>query len=390
MFNLHVVSMLTVKGRNLLAAMLVRTLFGYSVFDFVLLSITLQNVFSITELGIGALMAAYWIPAIILQLVVGRYADKIGVKKLVISGALTVALGSLIISQASFFEIVLLGRFITGIGAILFWTPGVVIVSNVYPKNRLSFATSLIVLSYGVGTLIAFLTVPAQEFILGWRSVFFLTFIYGLIVAFLVQILTTDMHGSVHKPVNLVKVFKNLELFKIAVAQCVSMAAWTVFLTFFTRTLIFEKNVNADIANLTVVVASLAGIIFALLGGYFSDKKYKKALWIAAPLTLLSLTLIITPFSAGVNSITDLFLSWGIGALVWIPQGPIWSLPKIVEPDYPNAAMTLLVCMTGITVTIFPLLFGGLADLTGSFTYSYILVALSVFSAAAVSYKIRS
>ncbi len=381
--------MLTVKGRNLLAGMLVRTLFGYSVFDFILLSITLQTVFSITEIGIGALMAAYWVPAIILQFIVGYYADKIGFKKLVVAGTLTVALGSLIISQAFTFEIVLLGRFTTGVGAILFWTPGVVIVSNLYPKERLSLATSLIVLSYGIGTLAALLTVPVQESILGWRGIFFLTFIYGLIVAIIVQILTTDTPGSSHKPVNSVRVFKNKELFKIAIAQCLSMAAWTVFLTFFTRTLIFEKNVNPNIANLTVIVASLAGIIFALLGGYFSDKKSRKGLWIAVPLTLLSLTLGILPFSAGINLISDLFLSWFVGALVWIPQGPIWALPKIVEPDYPNTAMTLLVCLTGVTVTVFPLLFGGLTDLTGSFSYSYIMIALSVCLAAVISYRIR-
>ncbi|WEU40692.1 MAG: MFS transporter [Candidatus Odinarchaeum yellowstonii] len=382
--------MVSVQGRNLIAGMLIRTLFGYSVFDFVLLSITLQNVFSITEIGVGALMAAYWIPAIALQFVVGRYADKIGFKKLVVAGTITVALGSLIISQAYFFELVLIGRFITGVGAILFWTPGVVIVSNVYPKEKLSFATSLIVLSYGVGTLTAFLTVPVQAIILGWRSIFFLAFVYGFIVAILVQILTTDTPANFHKPANTVKIFKSMELFKIAVAQCLSMAAWTVFLTFFTRTLIFEKSVNANVANLTVVFASIAGIISALLGGYFSDKKYRKGLWIAVPLTLLSLTFLILPFSVGFNPVSDLFLSWFIGALVWIPQGPIWALPKIVEPDYPNTAMTLLVCMTGVTVTVFPLLFGWLTDFTGSFFYSYIMIALIVLCAALVSYRIRN
>ncbi|MEM2110145.1 MAG: MFS transporter, partial [Candidatus Odinarchaeota archaeon] len=237
------------KEKNLVAGMLVRTLFGYSVFNFVLLSITLQEVFSITEVGVGALMTSYWVPAVILQFLVGRYADKIGFKKLVVAGTLIIALGSFIISQAALFEIVLLGRFITGIGAIMFWTPGIVIVSNVYPKEKISFATSLIVLCYGVGTLFAMFFVPAQEIILGWRGIFFITFIYGLIVAVAVQILTTDQVTAVSKPSNTLKIFKNRELFKIAVAQSISIAAWTVFLTFFARTLIFEKNVIPAVAN---------------------------------------------------------------------------------------------------------------------------------------------
>ncbi|MEM2906556.1 MAG: MFS transporter [Candidatus Odinarchaeota archaeon] len=378
------------KEKNLVAGMLVRTLFGYSVFNFVLLSITLQEVFSITEVGVGALMTSYWVPAVILQFLVGRYADKIGFKKLVVAGTLIIALGSFIISQAALFEIVLLGRFITGIGAIMFWTPGIVIVSNVYPKEKISFATSLIVLCYGVGTLFAMFFVPAQEIILGWRGIFFITFIYGLIVAVAVQILTTDQVTAVSKPSNTLKIFKNRELFKIAVAQSVSIAAWTVFLTFFARTLIFEKNVIPAVANLTVSVASISGIVFAMLGGYFSDKKYRRGLWIAVPLTFLSLILFLIPVSAGVSVSIDLFLSCCIGALVWIPQGPIWSLPKIIEPEYPNTAMTMLVVMTGVTVTLFPVFFGALVDFTGSFFYSYIFTALTVFLASLVSYRIRN
>ncbi|MEM2110074.1 MAG: hypothetical protein QW327_06300, partial [Candidatus Odinarchaeota archaeon] len=135
---------------------------------------------------------------------------------------------------------------------------------------------------------------------------------------------------------------------------------------------------------------SISGIVFAMLGGYFSDKKYRRGLWIAVPLTFLSLILFLIPVSAGVSVSIDLFLSCCIGALVWIPQGPIWSLPKIIEPEYPNTAMTMLVVMTGVTVTLFPVFFGALVDFTGSFFYSYIFTALTVFLASLVSYRIRN
>lgn len=377
------------KTKNLLAGMIIRTLFGYSVFNFVLLSLTLEIAFSITEVGVGALMAAYWVPAICLQFRIARYANVIGENKLIVLGALIVSAGSFIISQALSFEFILIGRFISGVGAILFWTPGIVIVSNVYPKDKISFVTALIVLSYGIGTLFAMYLVPAQELLFGWRTIFLITSIYGLAVTVIAHLLTKNQRSERKKLPCSIRVAQSRELLKIAVAQSLSMAVWTVFLTFFARTLIIEKMIDPALASFTLIVASIGGIVFALVGGYLADIKYSRGLWIAVPLMFLSLIFFLVSFLAGVFYIVDLLLSWLIGALVWIPQGSIWSLPKIIEPDNPNTAMSLLVIITGIGATTLPVLFGLIVDFTGSFFYGYIFLALSVLFASLVSYRIK-
>ena len=375
--------------KNLLSGMIVRTLFGYSVFNFVLLNLTLIAEFSLTAFGIGALMAAYWIPALIFPLLIGKLADKIGEKMLVVIGCFTIALGALIIGQAPYFEILLVGRFISGVGAILFWTSGINLVSKMYKNEKISFVTSLIVLCYGVGTLFAMWLVPVQGDVLGWRNVFMITAVYGLSVAITVLFLSKNPAADCdRKPCNVKKLVKNKNLFKIAIAQSFSVGAWTSFLTFFSVSLILEKGVETYLANSTVIIASISGIIFALIGGYLADKKFNRSFWIYFPLFLFSIVLFILNLVSGLNIILDLILSWLIGAFVWIPQGSIWSLPKIIEPKYPNIAMSILVIITAAGGILFPVIFGLLVDISATYLFSFIFLGLTVLFASILSYKI--
>jgi predicted MFS family arabinose efflux permease len=376
--------------KNLTSGMLVRTLFGYSVFNFILLSVSsLIPEFSINEIGVGAMMSAYWIPALTLPLIIGKLADRIGEKNLVVAGCLTIALGAFIIGQATFFELILIGRFISGVGAILFWTTGLNLVNKMWENKRISFITALIVLCYGVGTLLAIFFAPIQEFFLGWRSVFIITAIYGLAISITVMILAKNPLENQKESGNMKKVVKNINIFKVAIAQSFSVGAWTSFLTFFSISLIFEKGVEKGLADFTIIIASVAGIIFALIGGYLADKKYKRNLWISIPLLFLAATLFVINIFSGTSFIIDLILSWLVGALVWIPQGSIWSLPKILEPKYPNTAMSILVTITAVSVTLFPLIFGYLVVITSTYLYSFIFLGIMVLIASFISYKIR-
>ncbi|MHA1409938.1 MAG: MFS transporter [Candidatus Odinarchaeia archaeon] len=375
-------------GRNLASGMLVRTLFGYSVFNFVLLSPILIDEFLITATGIGAIMAVYWVPALTLPLFIGRLADRIGEKTIVVLGCLVVALGAFIFSQAITFEFLLIGRFISGFGAILFWTTGINLVIKLYKEKQISLVTSLIVLCYGVGTLLAMVLAPIQQASLGWRYVFLITSLYGVGVAIFVALLSRNPPVYQNSRCAVRKVIKNKDILKIAIAQSFSVGAWTSFLTFFSLSLQYEGGVDVFFANFTLILASLSGIIFALVGGFLADRKYQRKFWIFSPLFGLSLLFFLINPLSGINIIVDLFLAFIVGALIWIPQGSIWSLPKIIEPNCPNIAMGVLVTFTAIAGTLFPLTFGFLVDLTAAFFFSFIFLGFMVLFAALAGYKI--
>ncbi|MHA1754435.1 MAG: MFS transporter [Candidatus Odinarchaeia archaeon] len=375
--------------KNLTASMLVRTIFGYSVYNFVLLTLTLIDVFKITAVGIGAIMAAYWIPAFMFPLIIGKVADKIGEKSLVLSGTFVLSLASLVIGLASSFEYIVIGRFLTGLGAILFWTPGINLTSKICEDNKLSYYTSLIVLSYGIGTLFAMVFVPIQEFTFGWRSVFLFTAGYGLVVTLIVKLISHDTANPIKKDEKIIKILKNSNLIKVALTQSISIGVWASFLTFFSTYLVLNKGLSFEVSSLTLVIASISGIIFALLGGYFSDKKFKKNQWLSFPLLLLAVIFLLMDFIVGLDTFIDLLIPCIVGALIWIPQGSIWALPRMIEPEQSNLAMGLLVMATGITGFSFPILFGLLVDITGGYVLSYLLLGLVLLITSGISYTLR-
>jgi predicted MFS family arabinose efflux permease len=86
--------------------------------------------------ALGLALAAYAIPILLISIPVGRLADGIGRRPLLLGGLLLTGLGSILIAVSGALPPLLLGRAIQGVGATLSWVAALALVSDLARPGR--------------------------------------------------------------------------------------------------------------------------------------------------------------------------------------------------------------------------------------------------------------
>jgi len=86
--------------------------------------------------ALGLALAAYAIPILLISIPVGRLADRIGRRPLLLGGLLLTGLGSIMIAVSGALPPLLLGRTVQGVGATLSWVAALALVSDLARPGR--------------------------------------------------------------------------------------------------------------------------------------------------------------------------------------------------------------------------------------------------------------
>lgn len=86
--------------------------------------------------ALGLALAAYAIPILLISIPVGRLADRIGRRPLLLGGLLLTGLGSIMIALSGALSPLLLGRTVQGVGATLSWVAALALVSDLARPGR--------------------------------------------------------------------------------------------------------------------------------------------------------------------------------------------------------------------------------------------------------------
>lgn len=89
-----------------------------------------------SELALGLSLAAYSIPIIGTSLPLGRLADRIGRRPLLLAGLLMTAVGSLLIAGSESLALLVAGRAIQGFGSAASWIAALALVGDLAPAGR--------------------------------------------------------------------------------------------------------------------------------------------------------------------------------------------------------------------------------------------------------------
>lgn len=118
----------------------------------------------------------------------GRLSDFLNIKKLFTNGFLILTIGSLICIFAPNLIILVLGRMFQGAGMAAIPVLSIVIISKIYPPGQRGRILGIIASCIGVGTAGGPIFGGVVGQLLGWQSLFWVTFVLGLIIVLGVQI----------------------------------------------------------------------------------------------------------------------------------------------------------------------------------------------------------
>ncbi|MGB3099834.1 MAG: MFS transporter [Solirubrobacterales bacterium] len=106
-----------------------------------------------SEAELGLALGVYALPILLVSLPLGRAADAIGRRPLLLSGLLLTAAGSVLIAVAGSLPPLIVGRSIQGVGAAASWIAALALVSDLAPPGRKGEAIGVALAANSVGAI---------------------------------------------------------------------------------------------------------------------------------------------------------------------------------------------------------------------------------------------
>jgi len=132
----------------------------------------LTRAFSINAAVLGTLAATYFYVYTVLQIPVGVLADTVGPRKLLASGSMIAAAGSLMFALAPAWEVAALGRTLVGIGVAVAFISILKISAVWFPPGRFATLTGATMFAGNMGAVIAGAPLAWVVTQTSWRAVF--------------------------------------------------------------------------------------------------------------------------------------------------------------------------------------------------------------------------
>jgi len=375
------------KGRWLILALLFLTTFG-SLFAYDTVGVLQDSIASnlkISEFGLSILENIAVIPNIILPLLSGFIIDRYGIRLtflvftiLVASGQLLICLG---ISHLSL-PLLLLGRFIFGLGYHSQYVAKSVLISRWADKSEMSFALSLSLFLSKLGTEFNVLASPSLKESSGLSSPFQLGLVLTLLQIVLVCVvnfadrkMNTNQNPffRYNEEMNLEDTYTFVKPFYILCVGCaLSSGIFSAFMVEGSDLLTKRFSLTKDEAKNTLNLLMAISIFTLPVFGWIADKIEKK-LYILPIYTLLfavaAFDLVFQPETSRFNVVKNLLFY----ALFYSSSSAIlWAcIPLVSGSNKVGIASGVAISVVEIFLFVLPLLSNWIIALTSAVEYGY-------------------
>lgn len=295
--------------------------------------------YHVSQASLGWLTASYALSYAIAALVIGPQSERLGRRKMLIIGISIFGISNLFCGFVSSYSLLLVFRFIAGIGAAIVIPNIWAAVASIFPFEKLGQAMSVL---YAAMSLATILGIPAGAFMAeqwgwNWLFTFFGIISIPLLVAFVMLPMGKQNFSEQEGYLNqYAKVFTHAG----AVKSLFSSFFWNLSLFgmfSFVGTFYFQYFAFTTEQIGTVVMAGgIANFFGSILGGKFGDKLGKS--WIVGWSALVA-ALSVLLFTFAWNLIlTVLFqLIWSLS----VGMG-VGSLSAIISSQVPHARNTIM------------------------------------------------
>jgi EmrB/QacA subfamily drug resistance transporter len=138
--------------------------------------------FSLNAISLSWVISIFLLSSAILPIPFSKLADRVGRKKIFITGIIVFIISTILCGLANSGFILIVGRLFQGIGASMMFATNMAILTSIFPANERGKAL-------GINTAVVYISLSSGPFIggllthyFGWRSIFYVTSAVGLLV----------------------------------------------------------------------------------------------------------------------------------------------------------------------------------------------------------------
>lgn len=346
----------------------------------------LQAEFGLTNAETGGIMSLFFLAYTALQIPSGILGDKIGRKRILVSGFLLYAIFIASIYFVPSFSIFLLLWALAGAAQGSYYGPQYALSSEAIPKKWITLGSAIIGsgMSFGIAMGYYLSSVMVSTYHTSWKAPFVLIAIPIIIVTLLMafclkeRVLPASSTGQSAPKTKFSDLFKNRNLVLAYITIFCSIYGFFVIITWLPNYLEAERGMNKVEASQIASIVPWISIIGTVLFSYVSDKlgRRKPVVLFMMPLSLVAMFGIVYSDSYAVL-IAVLVLYGFIGK---ISLNPV--LIALVADNAPRASLSTafgLYNFFGMSASICaPYVTGLIADKTGSLNSGFYFAAFII------------
>ena len=377
-------------------------LFSFDIFGAI--APTLVDQLGVSRGTIGTFYTAYAVAAILSVFIAGLACDRLGYAKAGLIFLSLAILGAGLISVFATIHLLMLGRFIFGLGAESILVVNMAMISKWFKGKEMAMAMGIYVSFGRLGTIFSFNTgeLIAEHFG-DYRYVFTAAFLLSLFsLLFLLIYVFLDKRGetgldssknAARSKISAKKILNFPPSFWLIVLLCMIFYSAVFPFTALSTDFFVDKWNIARVAHVTgsflhkvfgnfmhmfstaggiTSIVTFSSLIFAPLAGFFVDKIGKRVSFMLAGPAILITSFMIMGFS-DIYPVAPMVMLGG--AFVILPAALWPSIPRIIDEKYTGSAYGLTFAVQNIGIGLFPLLNGFLRDQTQTYQASMIMFA---------------
>ena len=328
--------------------------------------------FELTHAQAGLLMSLFALPGIFISIPGGIISDRYGVKSVAVASMLFMIAGTFTLGVSGSFSMALLGRALSGIGAMILSIIMPQVLSSWFRPRELSLAMGIFNTGMPLGTFVSFNLLGSIGLSSGWRtSVLLTTVASGISLALFLFIFREVGHGveADGRPQGTSRIGASIWL--VGLAWMFFNAAFVAFLTF-AQDFFVTVGYDVSYASFLTSLIALISLPMSPLVGYAIGRFGRENAFIAVGGLAMAALLFLMP-----NGADPLLLLVLIGMSGSLVPPPIFSLPsKLVDPRRFGISFGIISTCLNVGVLAGPYLVGLTKDLTGGYVWGFYIMSL--------------
>lgn len=326
--------------------------------------------FLVEDLGIdyasvGLLIGLYLAPGVVLAFPAGLLGQRFGDKRVVVIGLLLMFLGGFLAGVADNYEVVVAGRFLSGVGAVLLSVLLTKMATDWFAERELVLAIAILLNSWPIGIGLALITLGPLAEASSWSAAFYATAAAAVVGLLLMAILYRSPEAEEAASADGAKI----TALSIREAGLVSLAGvvWAFYnvavaiLPGFAPSFLIGRGASIAEAGFIISLSTWLFVASVQIGGMLAQKFGRSNTIMVVGLTIYGAGFLLLPLVS-----SPLWVVVVMGIFGGAPAGPIVALPaQILAPK--NRAPGLGLFSTwyfAVLATLLPLA-GWFQDITG-------------------------
>lgn len=332
----------------------------------------------ITEGAAGQAVAVTAIVGLFASLFSAVLTRRVDRRIVILSYSVILIISSLLVAFAPNYPVLLIGRFLLGIGVGGFWAMAAAVAMRLVPAAFIPKAFAII---FGAGSIASAIAAPFGSYfgnIIGWRGTFIVAAALGVVALGwqLVALPSLPPNGQTRLQ-TLVQVVRRPKIGLGILSVLLVFAGHFAFFTYLRPFLETQTGLSVSGVSAILLLFGIAGVVGNSLAGALLAKKERLVL-VAGPLLMMSLGIVLLLISSNLWAVTILIAMWGFAFGAMPVAWSTWIARMV--PDEAESGGSLLVASMQLAISIGAATGGLLFDnfaIQGSLTGSIIILVIA-------------